>query len=419
MIPLENISKIGFGTYRVENDNHSQALAHAIKAGCNLIDTAPNYTNGKSEKMIGAVLSEISDQTFIMTKAGYIQGTDLKQIKKRTLKNTLKVNENFWYSLDVDFIDYQIKNSRERLGVGCLDGFLLHNPEHYLSKQDGSWNKEKVYDVMKNAFSYLEEQVQKNAIRYYGVSSNTLAFPESGDTTLSLQKLLSLAKSVLNDNHFKLIQFPFNIMEDDAILCDHIKDRSLISLTKENGLVTFANRPLNAKNGNGVLRLATYSNNSIDEPKSERDFEKYMRCILDRLETLGMQEQWDQFPILSHLKINWQNTGNPEAVRNIFDQHINPFVESLFEGKPDIEFMNLHESLYSNMVQYSRRKMNAEAKEIEEELIRSGKIKKDRSSLAARVIDYYLSQGLDHVLVGMRTIPYVDQLSKGFRSSPK
>ncbi|MYE90582.1 hypothetical protein F4X33_16480, partial [Candidatus Poribacteria bacterium] len=54
-------SKIGYGTYRVhdQNETHVETLETAIEAGCNLIDTSSNYTDGGSETLIGNVLEKM------------------------------------------------------------------------------------------------------------------------------------------------------------------------------------------------------------------------------------------------------------------------------------------------------------------------------------------------------------------------
>jgi len=60
-----NTSEIGFGAWAIggswgdQDDNESLAtLNHALDMGCNFIDTAAGYGNGKSERLIGQVLRE-------------------------------------------------------------------------------------------------------------------------------------------------------------------------------------------------------------------------------------------------------------------------------------------------------------------------------------------------------------------------
>ena len=54
MIALDNISRIGLGTYRMSlmNNKDIHTLHYAVKSGVNLIDTASNYENGNSELLM-------------------------------------------------------------------------------------------------------------------------------------------------------------------------------------------------------------------------------------------------------------------------------------------------------------------------------------------------------------------------------
>ncbi len=87
----------------------------------------------------------------------------------------------------------------ERTGI---DGYFLHNPEYYLLNEKEA-NEETYYQRLKKAFEFLEEQVKKGLIRYYGISEST------GIT--DIKKLIQIASEVSSANHFKLMQFPFNL----------------------------------------------------------------------------------------------------------------------------------------------------------------------------------------------------------------
>jgi len=53
--PASSAAASGFGGYRVDDETpeHGEALRRALLAGCNLIDTSTNYTDGGSETLIG------------------------------------------------------------------------------------------------------------------------------------------------------------------------------------------------------------------------------------------------------------------------------------------------------------------------------------------------------------------------------
>ena len=60
MIKINELSKIGIGTYRMNSDNpqHKKSLKYAIESGINIIDTASNYNYGKSEKLVGSIVNK-------------------------------------------------------------------------------------------------------------------------------------------------------------------------------------------------------------------------------------------------------------------------------------------------------------------------------------------------------------------------
>ncbi|EJW04852.1 hypothetical protein EDEG_04188 [Edhazardia aedis USNM 41457] len=60
MLNINEISKIGIGTYRmnIDNSENYEAIIYAIESGINIIDTASNYHLGKSELLIGDSISK-------------------------------------------------------------------------------------------------------------------------------------------------------------------------------------------------------------------------------------------------------------------------------------------------------------------------------------------------------------------------
>ena len=104
-------SKIGYGTYRVHEQNEAQAetLESAIEAGCNLIDTSSNYTDGGSETLIGNVLRKMisadeikREEIIVVSKVGYMQGQNLEQAQQREASgnpwaDVVKYMEGCWH----------------------------------------------------------------------------------------------------------------------------------------------------------------------------------------------------------------------------------------------------------------------------------------------------------------------------------
>jgi aryl-alcohol dehydrogenase-like predicted oxidoreductase len=80
------VSSVGFGGYRVhdETPEHRDALRRALLSGGNLIDTSTNYTDGGSERLVGAVVNELvgsgklrREEIVVVSKIGYVQGRQL------------------------------------------------------------------------------------------------------------------------------------------------------------------------------------------------------------------------------------------------------------------------------------------------------------------------------------------------------
>ena len=84
------VSRAGFGCYRVDDrsETHRRALAAALDAGVNLIDTSTNYADGHSETLVGEVLADAfargavrREDVVVVTKIGYLQGSNLDEAR--------------------------------------------------------------------------------------------------------------------------------------------------------------------------------------------------------------------------------------------------------------------------------------------------------------------------------------------------
>lgn len=141
------VSEIGFGAWQiggswgdVSEADGKRALNAALDAGVTFVDTADVYGDGRSEKIIAAVLSERGgEKPFVATKAG------------RRLSP--HVAEGYTGANIEAFIDRSLSN----LGVDTLDLVQLHCPptEAYYRPE---------------LFGALDRLVTKGKIRHYGVS---------------------------------------------------------------------------------------------------------------------------------------------------------------------------------------------------------------------------------------------------------
>ncbi len=68
----QDITRIGLGTNRLHNTAENvKFIRAAVDAGVQMIDTAHLYTDGASERTLGAALSPIPDRVIVATKGGY------------------------------------------------------------------------------------------------------------------------------------------------------------------------------------------------------------------------------------------------------------------------------------------------------------------------------------------------------------
>ncbi len=276
------ISAAGFGSYRIDVSypEHRAALQKALLSGINLIDTSTNYTGGGSELLIGSVLDDLEaeailgrNQIVIISKVGYLQGREyrLSQNLKRDGRgypDLVEYAPNLEHCIHPDFIKDQLTRSLSRLNCGAIDSYLLHNPEYFLmwAKHEG-WEleqaREEYYRRIKLAFEYLETETQRGRIRSYGVSSNTLPVKSSEYDYTSLEKLLEIASSINPLNNFKVVQFPFNLIESGAAVNEtQTGEMTMLELARRHKLCVLVNRPLNTIYLNKLIRLSDENPNA-------------------------------------------------------------------------------------------------------------------------------------------------------------
>lgn len=425
MIELNELSKIGFGAYRISMDSneHANALKYAIECGCNLIDTASGYMNGESENLIGKVLEEVSNKNvFVITKAGYISNNNLTILQRlnkkgKALSDLVNVTEDFKHSIHPEYLDAQIKLSLKRLKRKSIDGFLLHSPEYYFQQKDKISSKDEYYNRIKKAFEFLEEKVKKRTIRYYGVSSNTLPSIQDEQNATDLKTLADIASQISSTNSFKLVQFPFNIIERNASVASNKNGKSLIDIAKENKILTFANRPLNANDSNGLLRLSVYDYEK-QNMNINNDIQLLNNCfgiIETQLKEFDSECKISDISILSLLKQNWRNITNPDTFRKIFHGQFYPFLNLIFDNNIPVDALKTFERFENSAWNYHLKALSEKAINY----LKSNNLDylldiSPSRSLSYNLCNEYLKNGIDHILVGMRKSNYVDELKNIF-----
>lgn len=292
-----SVSSLGFGCYRVgRNQMHANALIAALQHGVNLIDTSATYGDGDSELQVGAVIRRVvseelirRDQLVIVTKAGYLQGRNLqlgrlREDEGRGFPDMVKISPDLWHCIHPEFLEDQIHRSMAKMGLERLDIFLLHNPEyfmHHMLQTNKEVNVQELqqewYRRIQRAFTFLEQEVQRGRLSFYGISSNVLGGAKGRGDHLSLERLIQIAERVGGVNHhFGVIQFPMNLLETEPYAPWQEHEESLLTQAKRAGIGTLVNRPLNAVVKGGLWRLAE-SAVSADTPAVD----EYLAVVKD------------------------------------------------------------------------------------------------------------------------------------------
>ena len=266
------VSGAGFGSYRIDPNTveHGAALAAALRGGVNLIDTSSNYGYGQAELAIGQVLEGLADMgttrqaLVLVSKVGFLHPEEEKfhLEEGRTFKEVISLGGRLRYCLHGDFIHDQLTYSLDRLNCDCLDVYMLHNPESYLQaalQNELSLEEARAYcyERIRDACLQLEREVAAGRIRYYGVSSNTLSRPPDQPRFLSLAKLWEIAQEIGPDHHFRVVQFPMNLIERYPLTENNLPgNSSLLQFCRDKNIGVLINRPLNAALQGRTFRLA-------------------------------------------------------------------------------------------------------------------------------------------------------------------
>ncbi len=162
----ENVSSIGFGTWVIGGENWGgskeveslEALDRAISTGMTLIDCAPFYGDGLSEKIVGKAIKGKRDKIFLATKCGLIRHLGRVSI-----------------CLDPQSIQKEVDASRERLGVDQIDLYQCHWPDKTVS--------------VERSMEALSGLQKKGVIRHIGVCNFTLELLKKACVVASVRTL--------------------------------------------------------------------------------------------------------------------------------------------------------------------------------------------------------------------------------------
>ena len=152
------VSPLGLGTARLAGLGWREDLAQvpaqaereavqqiqaAIDLGVGLFDTAENYGQGLSERILGEALRGRREGILVVTKFGEDPIPDQEDP----------------LSLDAATVERKCEGSLRRLGIECIDLYLLHRRDYPLERAP-------------ELIGVLEDLVRAGKIRYYGWSTN-------------------------------------------------------------------------------------------------------------------------------------------------------------------------------------------------------------------------------------------------------
>lgn len=257
---------LGFGCYRIAEGvaEHQAALGEYLGRGGNLIDTSANYTDGRSESLVGKVLSgNGASGEVVVTKAGYIQGQNMALARQQSFPEVVEYGEGIWHCIHPRFLETQLGASCRRLKRDRVDVFLLHNPEYFLSHQahhhtPTPQDHQEFYRRIGQAFGFLEEQAREGRIGWYGISSNHYGLSPSDPTMTSVQRCLRQAERISSGHRFRVVQLPLNLYESGGALERNNDGLTALEFCRREGLGVLINRPLNAFFQNRMFRLSDF-----------------------------------------------------------------------------------------------------------------------------------------------------------------
>ncbi len=448
----------GFGCYRIDDGipQHQHALEKALLSGINIIDTSSNYSDGGSEILVGKVLHKLINENkiareniVIVSKGGYLQGSNLKlgierEQSGKGFKEVVKCTQDLWHCINPEFLENQITLSLQRLNLDKIDVYLLHNPEYFLTYSiisDPERREREYYRRIKDAFIYLEEEVKRGRISFYGISSNTFAEKETKQNFTSLEKVIAIANEISKQNHFAVVQFPMNLIENNGmnILNQQNQTKTFLQLAGENDLGVLVNRPLNAISKNKLIRLADYPvtedrNDSeifslIDDLNQQESnlIEKYINYM--GLSASEKKNVSDCISLSAILKSNYRKFENPGNFNEIKSTYLIPranfAINEIGKSYPDNENIVralrnyavttniLLDSIFSNLA----KKKNQDNEIFHKAIDKFANNEQQKLSLSQKAI--LLINSVPEVtttLVGMKSVSYVDDVQKSINS---
>ena len=199
------VSGVPMGWGRTIDDDSLAAIRRARELGVNFFDTADSYGFGRSESLLGIVLSRQRSEVVIATKVGIVRDAAGKFGKDFSRKH----------------IFHAVDGSLKRLRTDYIDVYQLHNPS--------------LDDLRRDELHEAMDRLQETGkIRYWGVSVGT---PEEG-------------LEIVRNGWGYTLQVLYNVLNQAPAL-------DLFPIAKEKGYGIIARVPLASGLLSGKFRTTT------------------------------------------------------------------------------------------------------------------------------------------------------------------
>ncbi len=230
------LSSLGVGTFPGAVDDVTDLavaaiVAQALQSGINVIDTGANYRFGRAGRAVGAGIAKamaagiLREEFFVVGKGGFLTFTSgrpedpLAFFREEVVAKGLGKEEDLAqnvHCLSPEYIAWQLDDLRSQTGLETLDVFLVDQPEVHIPLI----GKERMYQKLLQVFTVLEQAVNENKIRYYGISTFNACRVETDHTLFqSLTSLIGLAEKAAGDgnrHHLRVVELPFNALMPEA-----------------------------------------------------------------------------------------------------------------------------------------------------------------------------------------------------------
>lgn len=230
------LSSIGLGTYLGDADDATdarslEAIAAALRAGINVLDTASNYRHQRSERTVGRALSALvasgearRDEILVATKGGFVAfdgafpGDPSRWIRETLVAPGILDPADLvagCHAMSPRFLEDQLGRSLSNLGLETVDVYFLHNPETELVELGHAEFRKR----LRRAFEQLEHEASRGRIGSYGLATwRGFRVGPWAQEHLSLSQVVEIAREVAGDgHHLRFLELPLNLAMPEAV----------------------------------------------------------------------------------------------------------------------------------------------------------------------------------------------------------